>query len=98
MGDAARHEADGMSARANGSPDLVPVYFEGTMTAQRLRELLAPAGLVVVIDKAGRMVASPAPAFLAREIEPPKPAPRVAPFSEPERAPVIAFGRRGRHA
>ena len=82
-------------SRPASSFDLVPIFFEGAVTVESLREILAPAGLVVRSDKAGRLVVGKAPAFLARHPVP-VPAPRVAQFREPERAPVIAMRRKAR--
>ena len=83
-------------SRPASSFDLVPIFFEGAVTVESLREILAPAGLVVRSDKAGRLVVGKAPAFIARDAVPARPAPRVEPFPEPERAPVIAMRRKAR--
>ena len=82
-------------SRPASSFDLVPIFFEGAVTVESLREILAPAGLVVRADKAGRLVVGKAPAFIARDVHPVA-LPRVAPFAQPERAPVIAMRRKAR--
>lgn len=47
--------------------NLVPLYFDGDVTAGELREALTAGGFHVRVDAAGRMVASRIPAFLRRE-------------------------------
>jgi len=83
--------------RPAATPDVLPVFFDAGTTLETLRELLAPAGLVVIVDRAGRMVASRAPAFIAKSVERAE-APRVRPFAdvERERAPVLTLRRKAR--
>lgn len=44
--------------------ELCPIYFEGEITAAEVKSMLTAAGLWVVTDPAGRLVARRVPAFL----------------------------------
>lgn len=73
--------------------DLTPIYFDGNMTAERLRAILGPAGYVVTSDGAGRLVATEPPAFLVRGADERQ---ASIPFPEPKRAAVVPLRRKAR--